>query len=198
MKIVRDKEGLVKVDNKIRRDPTFPTGFMDVVSLDKTGEHFRILYDTKGRYQPLKIDADEANYKLCKVIKTAIGPNKAPYLITHDGRTIRYPSPKIKVNDTIRYNLTTGEIENFHKFEQGATVMLNGGNNIGRVGIVSHVSSHDANIDIVHVRDATGNTFATRITNVFVIGFGKKAAIKLPKSKGIRLNIIEERDQREQ
>lgn len=49
-KIVRDKEGLIKVDHKIRRDPRYPLGIMDVVSIDKTGEHFRILYDVKGRY----------------------------------------------------------------------------------------------------------------------------------------------------
>ena len=48
--IVRDKEGMVKIDNKIRRDPRYPLGIMDVLSLEKTGEHFRILYDTKGRY----------------------------------------------------------------------------------------------------------------------------------------------------
>jgi small subunit ribosomal protein S4e len=47
---VRDKEGLIKVDNKIRRDPRFPLGIMDVVSIEKTGENFRILYDVKGRY----------------------------------------------------------------------------------------------------------------------------------------------------
>ena len=33
---------LIKVDNKIRSDPTFPTGFMDVVSIEKSGEHFRL------------------------------------------------------------------------------------------------------------------------------------------------------------
>ena len=48
--IVRDKEGLIKVDHKIRRDPRYPLGIMDVVTIDKTGENFRILYDTKGRY----------------------------------------------------------------------------------------------------------------------------------------------------
>lgn len=48
--IVRDKEGLIKVDSKIRRDPRYPLGIMDVVSIEKTGENFRILYDVKGRY----------------------------------------------------------------------------------------------------------------------------------------------------
>ena len=96
MKIVKDKEGLIKVDNKIRRDPRFPLGIMDVVGIEKTGENFRILYDTKGRYQAHKIDAKEAAFKLCSVKSKAMGKNKIPYIVTHDGRTIRYPHPDIK------------------------------------------------------------------------------------------------------
>ena len=46
---------LVKVDQRVRTDPNFPAGFMDVISLDKAGDNFRLLYDTKGRFvlQPL-------------------------------------------------------------------------------------------------------------------------------------------------
>jgi small subunit ribosomal protein S4e len=104
VKIVKDKEGLIKVDNKIRRDPRFPLGIMDVVSIEKTGENFRILYDVKGRYQAHKIDEKEAQFKLCKVTKKAMGINKVPYIVTNDGRTIRYPHPDIKKNDTIKVN----------------------------------------------------------------------------------------------
>ena len=41
---------LIKIDGKTRTDPKFPTGFMDVVQIDKTGENFRIIYDVKGRF----------------------------------------------------------------------------------------------------------------------------------------------------
>ena len=50
--------------------------------------------------------------------------------------------------------------------------------------------------DIVHVKDATGHAFATRLSNVFVIGRGTKAMVSLPRGKGIRLSIAEERDRR--
>jgi small subunit ribosomal protein S4e len=102
VKIVKDKEGLIKVDNKIRRDPRFPLGIMDVVSIEKTGEHFRLLFDVKGRYQAHKIDEKEASFKLCKVIRKAMGVNRIPYIVTNDGRTIRFPHPDIKKNDTIK------------------------------------------------------------------------------------------------
>ena len=44
------KQRLIKIDGKTRTDPKFPTGFMDVVQIEKTGENFRIIYDAKGRF----------------------------------------------------------------------------------------------------------------------------------------------------
>uniref|UniRef100_A0A5F9DVM8 Small ribosomal subunit protein eS4 n=1 Tax=Oryctolagus cuniculus TaxID=9986 RepID=A0A5F9DVM8_RABIT len=40
----------IKIDGKVRTDITYPAGFMDVISVDKTGENFRLIYDTKGRF----------------------------------------------------------------------------------------------------------------------------------------------------
>jgi len=51
---------LVKVDGKVRTDPTYPAGFMDVITLEKTGEHFRLIYDVKGRYKVHRISDAEA------------------------------------------------------------------------------------------------------------------------------------------
>ena len=86
----------VLVDGKVRTDPTFPTGFMDVVQLPKANENFRVLFDEKGRFTLIKITPEEAKFKLCKVVKTLTGQRSVPLLTTHDGRTIRYPDPLIK------------------------------------------------------------------------------------------------------
>ena len=61
------KQRLIKIDGKTRTDPKFPTGFMDVVQIEKTGENFRIIYDVKGRFTVHRITASEAAYKLCRV-----------------------------------------------------------------------------------------------------------------------------------
>lgn len=37
------KERLVSVDGKVRTDSTYPAGFMDVISLAKTDENFRLV-----------------------------------------------------------------------------------------------------------------------------------------------------------
>ena len=40
---------------------------------------------------------EEAAYKLLKVVRQQFGKGGVPYIATHDGRTIRYPDPDIKV-----------------------------------------------------------------------------------------------------
>ncbi|KAI8048547.1 40S ribosomal protein S4 [Syncephalis plumigaleata] len=189
---------LVKVDNKVRTDSTYPSGFMDVISIEKTGENFRLLYDTKGRFTIHRITAEEAKYKLCKVKKVQVGAKAIPFVVTHDGRTIRYPDPLIKVNDTVKFDLETGKIVDLVKFDVGNVAMITGGRNMGRVGVITHRERHHGGFDIVHVKDALDRQFATRLTNVFVIGQGNKAWVSLPKGKGVKLTITEERDRRRQ
>merc|ERR1711939_1244322 len=195
-KIVKDKEGLIKIDGKVRRDHKFPLGIMDVVTIEKTNEHFRILLDTKGRFNPHKIDSKEAGFKLCKVLKKKIGQQKIPYIVTHDGRTLRFPHPDICINDSIKYNLATKQIDGIIKFQNNSICMITGGNNIGRIGALQSLEKHPGSFEIAHIRDATGNSFATRLGNAMVIGDSKEAVISLPKGEGIRLSLIEERNAR--
>ncbi|KCV70666.1 40S ribosomal protein S4 [Fonticula alba] len=188
---------LVKIDNKIRTDINFPTGFMDVISLEKTGEHFRLLLDTKGRFAIHAISAEEAAFKVCKVKAVAIGTKGIPYLTTSDGRTIRYPDPVIKANDSVKVNLTTGKIEEVYKFDSGALAFVTGGHNKGRVGVIESRERHPGSFDMVHIRDALGRLFATRLSNIYVIGKDAQSpAVSLPRGKGVKLTIIEERDRR--
>jgi small subunit ribosomal protein S4e len=73
--ILNDKEVNVKVDGKVRRDRGFPVGVMDVVSIVKTGENFRVLYDVKGRFVLKSLKDEEAKFKLLKVTRKSMGTN---------------------------------------------------------------------------------------------------------------------------
>ncbi len=48
-----------------------------------------------------------------------VGQKGVPHIVTHDGRTIRYPDPLVKVNDTVKVGIATGKIEDFIKFDSG-------------------------------------------------------------------------------
>ena len=101
------KQRLIKIDGKVRTDTTYPAGFMgvfktiylhdekkvdfrkfssDVITIEKSGEHFRLLYDVKGRFTIHRITAEEATYKLLKVRRVAIGNGGVPHIVTHGGQ----------------------------------------------------------------------------------------------------------------
>jgi len=201
----------VEVDKKVRSDINYPAGFMDVVEIAKTDERFRLLYDHKGRFTLHRITPEESKFKLLRITNKAIGskatigrnPTQAgqagaiPYVNTHDGRTIRFADPIWKVNDTLRFDITTGKVTAHYAFQLGQVSMITRGANVGRVGEIINIEKHPGSNEIIRLRDKKGNQFATRVENVFVIGQGKEPAVSLPKRKGIQLSILEEREQRQ-
>jgi len=82
------------------------------------------------------------------------------------------------------------------RFDVGQLVMITGGRNTGRVGVLEHREKHPGSHQIVHIKDAAGHSFATRLANVFVIGKGTQSHVSLPRSKGVKLTIQQERDAR--
>jgi small subunit ribosomal protein S4e len=182
---------LVQVDGKCRKDPRYPAGFMDVISIPRTDQNFRILYDTKGRMVLTPISSSAAKTKLCKITKANIGRGGIPYVSTHDGRTIRFPNPDIKVGDSVRFNIEEGKILSFYKLDIGAHVMVIKGRNTGRVGTLRKIEKHPGATNIAHIEDARGERFATRLGNVFVIGTDQ-VEVTLPKENGVKKSIMEE------
>ena len=55
---------LIKIENKVRTDMTYPAGFMDVITIEKTNEYFRLIYDVKGRFAVHRITKEEAKVNL--------------------------------------------------------------------------------------------------------------------------------------
>jgi len=200
---------LVEVDGKTRTDMNYPSGFMDVIGIPSTGEKFRLLYDHKGRFVLHRVKStEEAKFKLCRVkdlsngSKASIGRNPfqtgqaaaIPYVVTHDGRTIRYPDPLVKPMDTVRLDIETGKITGTIKFDVGNCAMTTGGANKGRVGVITSRERHPGSFDIIHLQDRRGNKFSTRSANVFVIGEGVKPWVSLPRNKGLKYSVMEERE----
>merc|ERR1712193_593785 len=159
---------------------------MYVITLERTNEHFRLIYDVKGRFAVHRITPEEGKYKLCRINKIGVAAKGVPFVVTHDARTIRYPNPDIKA----------GAVTEHVRFDTGSLCMITGGHNLGRVGVIASRDRHPGSFDIVNIKDATGAVFATRLENVFIIGRGKQALVSLPRQKGIRISIAEEREKR--
>uniref|UniRef100_S4RTT1 Ribosomal protein S4 X-linked n=1 Tax=Petromyzon marinus TaxID=7757 RepID=S4RTT1_PETMA len=143
----------------------------------------------KGRFAVHKITANGA-----KVKKGRVGTKGITLLVTHHA-TIRYPDALIKVNDAAQLDLEAGKITDFIKFDSANLCMVTGGANLGRIGVIANRERQLGSLAVAHVKDANGNTFATRPGIIFVVGKGQKPWVSLPRGKALRLTIDEERDQ---
>ncbi len=56
---------------------------MDVIDIEKTDEHFRLVYDTKGRFVVHRIGKEEAQYKLCQASALLLQFNTHPAICLH-------------------------------------------------------------------------------------------------------------------
>ena len=61
----------------------------------------------------------------------------------------------------------------------GNMCMVTGGANLGRIGMITNRERHPGSFDVVHVKDTSGNIFATRLSNIFVIGKVRTKTINL-------------------
>ena len=127
--------------------------------------------------------------------KTFVGTKGIPHLVTQYARTICYPDPLIKVNDTIQIDVEIGKITDFIRFDTGNLCMVTGGANLGRIGVITNRERHPGSSDVVHMKDEKGNSFATQLLNIFVIGKGNKRWISLPCGKDTHLTIAEDRQE---
>lgn len=186
---------MVKINNIVRVDKDFPVGFMDVVSIESTNEHFRLLYSLERKFILHKIDGNkEGGYRLCKVVKKKILKKNTPVLYTNDGYTFKYCNPEIDLGYTVKIDNKANRVVDFLPLKPEMRAFITKGKNLGCIGTISSIEKHVGGYDIVHMVDAKNRSFSTRVSNAFVIGDPNELWISVPEGQGIKVSEIERSD----
>ncbi len=166
----------VLVDGKPTRDHKRPIGIMDVVSIPRLNEHYRILVDRKGKIRPVKIDSEKAKWKLSKIENKTTVKGGRTQLNLHDGRNILVDEDRYSTGDVLKISIPDQKILEVYKLEKGNIALITGGSHRGEISFIEEVVRDNATKNPpVIFRDG----FRTVKKNVFVIG-KKKSEIALP------------------
>ncbi|MCD6461192.1 MAG: 30S ribosomal protein S4e [Thermoplasmata archaeon] len=166
----------VLVDGKPTRDYKRPLGVMDVVSIPKTGEHFRILPDARGKLRPVRIDGEKAKWKLVRIENKTTVRGGRVQLNLHDGRNILLDKDAYRTGDVLKIALPSQEILAHYPLTGGSIAMIIGGRHRGKVSVIERFSRDTGEKDPPVVFK---EKFRTVRRNVFVIGKAKPE-ISLP------------------
>lgn len=157
----------VLVDGRVVKDPKFPVGLMDVVTLSPTKTHYRVLLDSRGKLVPMPIDAAEAAWKLCRVENRGTIKGGKAQLRLHDGRTVLLPKHEYSTGTTVRLGLPGQKVLGAMPLAQGHVALLTGGQHAGELVHVERVErTRNPRANMVHFREG----FSTIIDYVFVVG----------------------------
>ncbi len=181
-------EGHFKIDGRVRKDYKYPVGIMDVIEIIDTKEYYRVVPVPTKVLGLIEIDAEEAQYKLCRIEDKTTVKGGHIQLNLHDGRNVlvRVSDPSNPVEDiyktlgTVQLRIPDQEIIGYLPLKENMIAIISGGRNVGRVGrIVSIHYGLRRYRSIVTLEDKHGNKFQTSLTYVFPIG-EEKPLIKLP------------------
>jgi small subunit ribosomal protein S4e len=178
--------GYVKVDGKVRVDPRFPVGLMDVIEVEKLDKVYRVLPCKRGLTLK-EIPKKEASLKLCKIEgKTTLKGGRVQ-LNLHDGRNIlvqeKPADGDYKINDVLMMRLPSQELLKRVKFGKNSLALITGGKYAGKRGVITNIESRLKSRQTGSVKCVTIKSgeekFSVLADHVFVIGV-QKPLVSIP------------------
>ena len=184
-KIIISK-GKILVDGKVRREPSFPVGLMDVVSVPDIKASYRLLPSAKGLTLH-RIPSEEEDFKLCRIEGKSIQKGGQIQLSLHDGRNIILPEADQNKNsyaslDVLKLSLPDQGSFELVKVAEGAHALAVEGKNAGKQGRIVKVEERPGlkrRRSLLTLEDQNGNHFEEILDYVFVLG-SDKPIISLP------------------
>ena len=171
--------GEVFVDGRVVKDAKFAVGFMDVVTIPKTKQAWRVFIDDKARLRVLPIESAQAGWKLAQITgKTTVSGGQTQ-LNLHDGRNQLVKKDDYATGDVLRLEVPAQKVVGHFPLKEGSQVLITDGRHAGEVAPVKAVEvtrSHKPNL--IHLTVGS-EAFTTIKSYAFPIG----DAANLPKAE---------------
>lgn len=120
-------------------DYRYPVGFTDIVTITKTGAHYRLIVDRDAKLTLIPITKEEAGLKLIKIIGKRMVKGKLQLNLL-DGRNVFFEKQHYKVGDSLLLTIPGNIVKEHLAFEKGALILLYRGKHIGRIGTLKNVT----------------------------------------------------------
>jgi len=169
------KGGNILVDGRVRREPKFPVGLFDVITIPKIDARYRVLIDSSGRLRLVPESISDNLTKLYRVRNKTIVKGGKIQLNLHDGTNILVEDQSIKPGDSILLSLPEKKILEHIPLKQGTLALIVGGQHAGELSRVHEVKVIRSPMRNVVVLEG----FETIVDYVFPVGIDEPL-IKIP------------------
>ena len=157
------KDGNVKVNGNVVKEPKYPVGLNDMVSVGS--ENYSINIDSRGHMTANKADKATQVYKVIGKYKYR---KNQMMLRLHDGRAVK-AAKDANVNDSVV--LAGSSVSKVMKLDSGSKCEVIEGVHVGKSGTVSEIRAGNMHKQkSVIVEPSNGQKFETLVKNIIVVG----------------------------
>lgn len=142
-------------------------GFMDVLTIKDTNEHYRLLFNKMGKLHLQRIEENESKLRPNRIIKKTLLPKGKLQLNFMNGYNIIVDRKDLKVGDVLLLEMPSKKINEVLRLEKNSPVFLFAGNHIGKVGSVVDFDTKEVVVKVGKDQIRTKRAYA------FVIGKDK-------------------------
>ncbi len=167
------KSGDILINHKKISDYRYPVCFIDVITIPKTNDNYRLIIDTDGILKPVAISKEDSKLKVLKIIGKNYLKGKMQ-LNLMNGLNVFFEKHHYKVGDSLLITVPDNIVKEHIAFEKGALVLLYKGKHIGKIGTLQSMTQKSVILK-------TGNEeYETKREYVLVVG-KDKPAVKMTK-----------------
>jgi small subunit ribosomal protein S4e len=169
------------VDGRIVTEERFAIGLMDVVSIPKLNQNYRMMLDRKGKFRLVSLTEGKEKWKLCRIDGKTILSGGKVQLNLNDGRCLIVEKDTWKCGDVVKIELPSQKILDTYKLAKGNTAMILGGSHAGELGTIDeYIVQRSSAPNLVKMKDGV----ITIKENVFVVGL-KSSEVMLPEASAL-------------
>ncbi|MBI1969709.1 30S ribosomal protein S4e [Candidatus Woesearchaeota archaeon] len=137
--VLKEKE--ILVDGKRRKDPKFPVGLLDVISISTLQQHFRLVLDIQGMLSIIAIGATEAKQKICKIVsKQYLKKGKLQIGLMDGTCFLADGKQQYRVGDSLLLTVPELKVQHHIPLAKNSLVYLIGGKHPGVIGEVEEIA----------------------------------------------------------
>ncbi|KAI5169878.1 small subunit ribosomal protein S4e [Pancytospora epiphaga] len=181
---------MISINGKEVSNPKAPVGLFDVITIKKTNQHYRLMFNTSRKFKVHKISSEEAQFRLTKVTSKSVTEG-VPYTRTLDGFNFRFVDPAVGVSDTVKVDIKSNKVVDFIKLEAGKIAYVYSGSNIGRVGVIKRMEKLRDGKVFIYLTDKNNKDFTVLESKAIVIGNQNEFWMTLDEQAGMRLDEFE-------
>ncbi len=137
--------GKVLVDKKVRKEPHFPVGFMDVLEIPELQVRYRVNINKRGLILE-KIKEDETGIKLCRITGKTILKKGVQQLNLHDGRNILSKGSH-KIGDSLMIEIPSQKVLRHYTLRKGEPALIIAGRNRGVTGRIKDIKDRKSMLE---------------------------------------------------